>query len=303
MSTQYKIIVFVLLTVAGFLICRQILKIPRSSMKKNIKNVQAEKEQSGARLLNLFVMPLVKPVSRLIRIDPEEEAKMASMLRRGGLDLTPKEYHARALICAAFTLPLLLLLLAAGATSIAPVILIFAVVVYFHFVTDLKDKLKEKKRLIEMELPSFVRSILYKLDDIRVNNEKAVVQVDLIQIFEDYLKISSEVFYYDIAVLVMEMKAKDIETALRNFKERVGLSEVSFLVNVLIGLYRGEHQGEALMYLAKDMDLKAKEALRKNLNRLPGKIKLASIPLVAVTLSSLLYVIGSHLITSMGGLF
>jgi len=272
-------------------------------MKKNIKHVQAEKKQSGARLLNLFVMPLVKPVSRLIRIDPEEEAKMASMLRRGGLDLTPKEYHARALICAAFTLPLLLLLLAAGATNIAPVILIFAVVVYFHFVTDLKDKLKEKKRLIEMELPSFVRSILYKLDDIRVNNAKAVVQVDLIQIFEDYLKISSEVFYYDIAVLVMEMKAKDIETALRNFKERVGLSEVSFLVNALIGLYRGEHQGEALMYLAKDMDLKAKEALRKNLNRLPGKIKLASIPLVAVTLASLLYVIGSHLITSMGGLF
>ena len=98
----YKLIVFVLLTAAGFLICRQILKIPRSSMKKNIKNVQAEKEQTGARLLTLFVMPLVKPVSRLIRLDPEKEAKMASMLRRGGLALTPKEYHARALICAAF---------------------------------------------------------------------------------------------------------------------------------------------------------------------------------------------------------
>jgi hypothetical protein len=169
--------------------------------------------------------------------------------------------------------------------------------------TDLKDKLKEKKALIEMELPGFVRSILYKLEDMRGGNEKTVVQVDMIQIFEDYLKVSSEVFYYDIAVLIMEMKAKDIETALRNFNERIGLVEVSFLVNALIGLYRGEHQGEALMYLAKDMDIKAKEALRKNLNKLPGKVKIASIPLVVVTIASLLYVIGSHLIRSVGGLF
>ncbi|MHB9020074.1 MAG: hypothetical protein ACYC3G_04405, partial [Minisyncoccota bacterium] len=60
----YQIIVFVLLTAAGFLICRQLLKIPKLSMKKNIKNLQADKEKTGARLLNLFVMPLVKPVSR-----------------------------------------------------------------------------------------------------------------------------------------------------------------------------------------------------------------------------------------------
>ncbi|OLN31715.1 hypothetical protein [Desulfosporosinus metallidurans] len=299
----YQIIVFVLLTAAGFLICRQILKIPRLSMKKNLKNLQTEKEKAGAKLLKTFVMPLVKPVSRLIRIEPEKEVKMAAMLRRGGLALTPKEYYARAIICAVFTLPLSILLLAIGAVKLAPVTLIFSVIVYFHFMTDLKDKLKEKKALIEMELPSFVRSILYKLEDVRGSNEKSVVQVDLIQIFEDYLKVSSEVFYYDVAVLIMEMKAKDIETALRNFNERIGLIEVSFLVNTLTGLYRGEHQGEALMYLAKDMDLKAKEALRKNLNRLPGKIKLASIPLVVVTLASLLYVIGSHLIRSVGGLF
>lgn len=299
----YQIIVFVLLTTAGFLICRQLLKIPKLSMKKNIKNLQTEKEKTGKRLLNRFVMPLVKPVSRWIRLDPAKEAKMASMIRRGGLDLTPGEYQARALICAAFTLLLLVPLLAIGATNIAPVILIFSIVVYFHFTTDFKDKLKMKKALIEAELPGFVRSILYKLDDIREGSQKTVVQVDLIQIFEDYLMVASDVFRYDVAVLVMEMKAKDIETALRNFNERIGLTDVSFLVNALIGLHRGEHQGEALAYLARDMDIKAKEVLKKKLNKLPRKVKIASIPLVAVTLATLLYVIGSHLIRSMGGLF
>lgn len=298
----YQVIVFVLLTVAGFLICRQLLKIPTASMKKNIKNLQTEKEKTGRRLLNRFIIPLVKPVSRLIRIDPIKEAQMASMLRRGGQELTPKDYYARAILCASVTLLLMPLLVFIGAANLAPIALIFAVVVYFHFMTDLKDMMKEKKLRIEIELPSFVRSILYKLDDIR-GDRQSVVQVDLIQIFEDYLKVASEVFRYDVSVLVMEMKAKDIETALRNFNERIGLIDVSFLVNALIGLHRGEHQGEALVYLARDMDVKAKEALRKKLNKLPGTVKMASIPLVVVTLACLLYVIGSHMFKSMGGLF
>lgn len=298
----YQMIVFVLLTIAGFLICRQLLKIPKESMKKNIKHLQTEKEKPGRRILNRIIMPLARPVSRLIRIDPVKEARMASMLRRGGLELTPKEYYARAILCASFTLLLIPLLFVIGAAHLAPIALIFAVVVYFHFMTDLKDMMKEKKRHIEIELPSFVRSMLYKLDDIR-GDRQSVVQVDLIQIFEDYLKVASDVFRYDVSVLVLEMKAKDIETALRNFNERIGLTDVSFLVNAVIGLHRGEHQGEALAYLARDMDVKAKEALRKKLNKLPGTVKRASIPLVVVTLACLLYVIGSHMVKSMGGLF
>ena len=299
----YQIIVFILLFVAGFLICRQFLKIPQLSMTKNLKLLQTQREKTGKRLLNRFIMPLVKPVSQLIRIDPVSEAKMASVLQRGGLDLTPKEYYARAILCALFTLPVALLLFIIGAANIAPIVHIFSVVIYFHMMTDLKDKLKEKKALIEIELPSFVRSILYKLDDMKNDGSQTIVQVDLIQIFEDYLMVASDVFYYDVSVLVMEMKSKDIETALRNFNQRIGLTDVSFLVNALIGLYRGEHQGEALAYLARDMDVKAKEALRKKLDKLPRRIKMASIPLVVVTLACLIYVIGSHMVKSMGGLF
>ena len=299
----YQIIVFILLTAAGILICRQLLKIPKLSMKKNIKNVQVEKEAMGNRLLNRFIMPLARPVSRFVPLDPVKEARMASILRRGGLELTPKEYYARAIVCASFTLPLALLFIFLGAVKLAPLILLLALLVYRHFMTDLKDRMKEKKKRIEMELPGFVRSILYRLEDNRHDGSRLVVQVDLIQIFEDYLKVVSDAFREDVAILVMEMKAKDIETALRSFNERLGITDVSFLVNALIGLHRGEHQGEALSYLARDMDIKAKEAMKKKLDTLPRRVKIASIPLVAITIVSLLYVIGSHLIRSMGGLF
>lgn len=299
----YQVTIFILLTAAGFLLCRQLLKIPKQSMKKNLKHLQKERETPGRRLLNRVIMPLVKPVSRLIPLDPAKEAQMASMLRRGGSALTPREYQARAILCALFTLPLALLFVILGAPNLAPLILLFALLIYRHFTTDLKDQLKEKKKRIEMELPGFVRSILYRLEDSRHDGSRRIVQVDLIQIFEDYLRVASEAFREDVAILIVEMKAKDIETALRSFNERLGLTDVSFLVNALIGLHRGEHQGEALSYLARDMDIKAKEAMRKKLDNLPRRVKIASIPLVGVTIASLLYVIGSHLIRSMGGLF
>lgn len=299
----YQVIIFILLTAAGFLLCRQLLKIPKRSMKRNIKNLQAGKETPGKQLLTRFIMPLARPVSRFIPLDAVKEARMASMLRRGGLELTPKEYQARAILCALFTLPITLLFVIIGAPNLAPLILLFALLIYRHFTTDLKDGLKEKKKNIEMELPSFVRSILYRLEDNRHDGSRITVQVDLIQIFEDYLRVASEAFREDVAILIVEMKAKNIETALRSFNERLGLTDVSFLVNALIGLHRGEHQGEALAYLARDMDVKAREAMRKRLDSLPRRVKIASIPLVAVTVASLLYVIGSHLIRSMGGLF
>lgn len=272
-------------------------------MKKNLKHLRAEKEATGTQLLNRLIMPLARPLSKLIPLDPMKEARMASMLRRGGQELTPREYYARAILCALFTLPLALLFLMLGALKFAPLILLLSMVVYRHFMTDLNDQLKEKKKHIEMELPGFVRSILYRLEDSRHDGSRMVVQADLIQIFEDYLKVASDAFRDDVAILVMEMKAKDIETAFRNFNERLGITEVSFLVNALIGLHRGEHQGEALSYLARDMDIKARETLKKKLDNLPRRVKIASIPLVAITIISLFYVIGSHLIRSMGGLF
>lgn len=299
----YQFIIFALLTAAGFLLCRQILKIPKLSMRKNIKILQANKEKPDNRLLNHFIMPLAKPISRIIPLDPVKEARMAAMLRRGGLELTPKEYQARAILCALCTLPLALLFLVIGAPNLAPLILLFALLIYRHFTTNLNDAMKEKKRRIEAELPGFIRSVLYRLEENKHDGNRITVQVDLIQVFEDYLKVASVAFRDDVAILVMEMKAKDIESALRSFNERLGLPDISYLVNALIGLYRGEHQGEALSYLARDMDVKAKEALKKKLNNLPRRVKIASIPLVGATLASLIYVIGSHLIRSMGGLF
>ncbi len=300
----YLLALFVVFYFGIFQLGIYILKIPPAKIRRNLNKAVFIKEKSGAKLYNQVVMPLMKPIAVLVRLPAQKESETASMLKRGGLDFTPKEYYARAIVIAALTLPISILMVVIGVNQLLPVTLAVTVIVYFHFLTDLNDKLKAKKDQIEMGLPGFVRSILYKLDD--VNADKGgnnVVQVDLIQIFEDYLKVANPVFHYDVAVLIMEMKSKDIEAALRNFNERIGLPEVSFLSNALIGLNRGEHQGETLSSLARDMDIKARENIRKVLLKRPGRVRLASIPLVIVTIITLLYVIVSHLFQSVGGLF
>lgn len=281
-----------------------IVKMPPAKVGKNLSKAVFVKEKSSLKIYHAIVMPIMKPVTKFVKLPADKEIETASMLKRGGLNLSPKEYYARAIVSAGLTLPFSFLMVVVGVNQLLPVTLAFSVIVYFHFLTDLNDKLKLKKDQIEMGLPGFVRSILFKLDD--VSSDKGgnnIVQVDLIQIFEDYLRVANPVFHYDVAVLIMEMKSKDIEAALRNFSERIGLPEVSFLSNALIGLNRGEHQGETLSALARDMDIKARENIRKVLLKRPGQVRMASIPLVIVSIATLLYVIVSHLFHSVSGLF
>ena len=298
-----NILFFVLLYAGLFLLLLFLLKVPTKRSGQNLRTQVAVKVKMGTRLFHLAVKPLIKPVSMLIRLDPAKEAGLLQMLRRGGLDLAPREYYARAVVCAVFTLPLSLLTMILGVGQLAPVTLVFSIVVYFHCMTDLKDKLKKKKDMIEAGLPGFIRSIIYKLDQTSREADEIKVQADLIGIFADYLRVANDVFYYDVAVLITEMKSMDIQTALRNFADRVGLTEVNFLVGALIGLERGERQGDTLSALAKDMDLKAREYIKKQLAKRPGKVRMATIPLVIVAIATLLYVIVSHLFMSIGGLF
>lgn len=300
----YLLILFILIYGGVFQIVLYILKVPPTKVRKNLDKAVFIKEKTNLKLYHAVVMPLMKPVSTLVKLPTQKEIETASMLKRGGLNLSPKEYYARAIVSAGLTLPTSFLIVVVGVNQLLPVTLAFSVIVYFHFLTDLNDKLKLKKDQIEMGLPGFVRSILYKLDDVSADKGgNSMVQVDLIQIFEDYLRVANPVFHYDVAVLIMEMKSKDIEAALRNFSERIGLPEVSFLSNALIGLNRGEHQGETLLALARDMDVKARENIRKVLLKRPGQVRMASIPLVIVSIATLLYVIVSHLFLSVGGLF
>jgi hypothetical protein len=99
------------------------------------------------------------------------------------------------------------------------------------------------------------------------------------------------------------MKSKDVESALRNFNTRLGIPEVSFLCNALIGLTRGEHQNDALSNLAREIDIRSREQIRRELDKRPGKVFRACIPLIIVSFIAIGYTLIAALINSFSGMF
>jgi hypothetical protein len=293
------ILLFLLLSVALVSVMYNLLRIPAYSTGKRFKST-IRKKQDMAALLNLMLAPIIRPLAAIIPMKRTREMELGQQLRRVDMSIHPKEYYARALIVAVASLLMIPLIAMAGLPQAAPAAAILSVIIFFHFTSMHKDALKAKQERIELGLPGFIRSILHHLPDIRHSSE---VKVDLIAIFEDYLKVANEVFYYDVAYLITEMKSKDTKTALHNFDARIGLPEVGFLVQALLGLDKGDDQSDALAHLARDVDLKARENIRKQLAKRPGKVRLATIPLVIVAIGTLLYVIVKHLFESVGGLF
>ncbi|MDD4566116.1 MAG: hypothetical protein PHE79_11665 [Eubacteriales bacterium] len=281
-------VIFIFLVVKGiFLIVDYINKDPGREANRAFEKTVAAKQSLAVKLLDGIVMPLAEIVSGYIKFSEERSKELRVDLARADIALSPQLYYARAVVIAVVSLPLLFLIIVVGIPWLLPFAIILVGLVFYHFMTLHKDKLKMKKEKIEMGLPGFVRSILYKLND----NSEGLVKADLISIFEDYLKVANDVFRYDVSMLIMEMKSKDIETAIRNFNSRVSIPDVSFLCNALIGITRGERQNETLASLARDMDKKAGENIRRHLQRRPGKVMRACIPLVFVGILALVYVL------------
>lgn len=274
---------------------RYLEKDPGSRTQKNFSQTivkQSFVNHIKEKWTNEVLLQLTRLLACFIHFAPEKQNRMSGKLARAGITLSPEEYYARAFIVGILSLLLIPLIAIVGAPVFIPIGLGISGVLFYHFLTSYRDVLKKKKKEIELGLPGFIRSILYKL------SETGTVSADLIRIFEDYMKIADPIFRYDVSVLVMEMKTKSIESALRNFNARLGIVEVSFLCNALLGITRGEHQENALAVLAKDMDLKARENLKRELEKRPGKVWLATIPLVAVGGITLLYVIISTFINN-----
>jgi hypothetical protein len=167
-----------------------------------------------------------------------------------------------------------------------------AVIVYMHFFGDINDKLKEKDRLIENELPKFIRAIVQGL-----KTEK-----DVIKLLESYSTIADKGIQYDIEVLIMDLKSGNFENGMVEFDKRMGNAYVSRLTKALISVNRGDNQDAALNHLLSDMSLLSHETMQRELNKRPGRVKMMVIPIVVIGIFTLFYVVGVNLFNSLGGI-
>ena len=284
----------IFLSLAGglFMITDEILGLPPTATAKWIRFASKSEQSIADTLLNMLVMPVVKLTAPFFIIAPFKEKRMDKQLKRAEIPLSPKEYMARSCVMAAGIFVVTYLMLAFTMRNMRFISVIFAVVVFFHFHGEIKDKLKAKDKLIEAELPKFIRAIVQGL-----KTEK-----DIIKLLETYQTISGAGLKYDIEVLIMDLKSGNFEEGMTEFDKRLGNSYVSRLSKALIAVNRGDDQSSMLNYLLSDMGLLAKEMMQRELNKRPGRVKMLVIPIVLVAVVALFYVIGSNLFNSLGGI-
>ena len=284
--------IFILLAGGFISLTNELLGLPPYATAKGVKLATKKEQSVGSVLMQAAVMPLVKIVSPFVIMADFKEKRMSKQLKRADIPLTPKEYCARSIVMAFAVGAGSYIMLACTMKKMSVIAIVLGVVVYFHFNGEIKDKLKAKDKLIETELPKFIRAIVQGL-----KTEK-----DIIKLLETYQTIAGPGLKYDIEVLIMDLKSGNFEEGMTEFDKRLGNSYVSRLSKALIAVNRGDDQSSMLNYLLSDMGLLAKEMMQRELNKRPGRVKMLVIPIVVVAVAALFYVIGMNLFTSLGGI-
>lgn len=287
-----NIIIFIFLAAGLYAIACELAGLPPGSTGKGIRTA-VKKDYSFNDVLNIyFILPAVKIIAPLIRIEEYKKKRIGMQLSRAEMDFTPQEYYARSILMSAVAFFGSLALLSVTVKNMKFLCVILAVVVFFHFHGEVKDRLKEKDKLIETELPKFIRAIAQGL-----KTEKSIIKL-----LETYLPISGDGLRYDIEVLVMDLKSGNFEESFTAFDKRIGNAYISRLSKALVSAEHGDNQDSSLNYLISDMATLVKEVMQRELNKRPGRVKMLVIPIVMTAVAALFYVIGMNLFSSLGGI-
>ena len=287
-----KIVIFILLTAGAYQVICELVGLPPGSTAKGVRYAVNNKKTVYDNLNTYFIQPFVKVIAPFINLADYKEKRMEMQLARAGIDLSPKEYYARSILMSATAFVLSFFLLSVTVQDMKYISVVLAIVVFFHFHGEIKDKLKAKDKLIEVELPKFIRAIV----------QGAKTEKDTIKLLETYQTISGAGLKYDIEVLIMDLKSGNFEDGMLEFDKRVGNAYISRLTKALIAANRGDNQESTLNYLISDMGTLAKEMMQRELNKRPGRVKMLVIPVVIIAVMALFYVIGMNLFTSLSGI-
>jgi hypothetical protein len=140
------------------------------------------------------------------------------------------------------------------------------VLAYFRTTQDLHLRVAKVNRQIARELPRLVESLNYSLVENR----------DLVTFFEKYRRVAGSALGRELDKLILDMKTGNHELALRRFDARIALPQLAALVSILCGVYQGVDQRTSLLILEQDIRTTEREMLRREMEKRPGRIKVAS---------------------------
>ena len=273
-----------------FLILCDLYRIPflRTSVAYDrLAQRQVEKTSN----LDIWLKGLAVWISKRVKLSEYRRIQLQSDLTSAGIRLSPEMHIANALVqsllVALTAVPLYFIL-----PVLSPVMLIAAVYLYIRASKGVAEKIREKRRKIEYELPRFVSHIDKTLKHNR----------DVLNIIDTYKANAGEEMAQELEITAADMRSGNYEAALTRLESRVGSSMLSDTTRGLIGVLRGDETDAYWANLALKFADYQRQLLKAEAQKVPNRVKRLSMCLLGCFLAMYLVVIIIQIIVSLGGI-
>lgn len=279
----------IFLAIGLFFVLADALKLPKFSTQRAI--MSATKKEK-VKILDVFVNGSAMKIAKFIPMDPYKKNRMKNILKAVGIQQTPEEFTAIAIIKSGLVLlgiiPTLVIL-----PLLAPVLVFITVLVYFKEIKRADELLATKKEKIERELPRFVATITQELKASR----------DVLSILEKFKKNAGTDFANELDVLTADMRSSSYEAALTRFEARINSPMLSDITRGLIGVLRGDDSAVYFQMLAHDMKQLELQRLKAQAMKVPSKIRVFSFLMLMCFILTYMVIIIYEIIHSLDGMF
>ena len=273
-----------------FLILCDLYRIPflRTSVAYDrLAQRQVEKTSN----LDIWLKGLAVWISKRVKLSEYRRIQLQSDLTSAGIRLSPDMHIANALVqsllVALTAVPLYFIL-----PVLSPVMLIAAVYLYIRASKGVAEKIREKRRKIEYELPRFVSHIDKTLKHNR----------DVLNIIDTYKANAGEEMAQELEITAADMRSGNYEAALTRLESRVGSSMLSDTTRGLIGVLRGDETDAYWANLALKFADYQRQLHKAEAQKVPNRVKRLSMCLLGCFLAMYLVVIIIQIIVSLGGI-
>lgn len=286
-----QVIAGILVGVGMMYILLDAFKVPYLKTSKSVKTV-SKKQREKTSSIDVWLGGIANSLAKIIRINEYKRAELLNDLRTAKLDITPEQYKAnaivKALVLGVFAIPMLFIF-----PLLSPVILIISVVVYNTENKKAGKKIKEKRQLIEYELPRFVSTVEKSLKHSR----------DVLYMLESYTQNAGEAFRDELNITIADMRSSNYEAAITRLEARIGSPMMSDVCRGLIGILRGDDMTIYWSTLSLKFADVHRQQLKQRAQKIPKKVKRLSIALLVCFMLIYVVVIMYQIIGSLGILF
>lgn len=281
----------ILFAIGLFFILAEVMKLPRLATGKAMLSAMS-KQKSKAKNVDVLIGSLSVKLAKYLPMDEYKKSRMKNTLKAAGINQSPEEFMAFALVKALLVvlgvIPCLLVL-----PLLAPVLLFLAVMIYFKEIRKADEKLSAKREKIESELPRFVATITQELKASR----------DVLGILENFKKNAGEEFGNELDILTADMRSSSYEAALTRFEARINSPMLSDITRGLIGVLRGDEGGVYFQMLTHDMKQLELQRLKAQAMKIPPKIRVFSFIMLMCFLITYMAIIVYEILRSLSRMF